>query len=476
MSRLVVRSTNSTSSGSSLSRSIQATSLGELALPRSAGRSPRPARRQDPPSLPRRQSSFPERALALWQPALSNEEIDDPVESFTGLQVGEEKGPRAAHALRVTPHDLEVGADQRRQIDLVDDQKVRSGDAGSALARDLVAGRDIDHVDRQIGELGREGGGKVVAARFDQHQVETREQPVHLGHRGKVDRGVLADSGVRAAAGLDTADPFGRQCPAPDQKFGVLTGIDIVGDRRDLPMLAHPLAQPIHQRGLAGSDRAADPDPQRIALCLGYHDRKSLEYCVSCAIEARSTAIVAVPKQAGSRVTASATALPMMVASAARIRWPSVWPTIPRRSPAETRLAVIACRYAVNAQPRGMPARPVAAPAAAGWHTPSPASPSIAAQRSRNGSAQAVRQVEKKASPCAVASSAISAVARNTTPRRLVAINASRFCAEAARCASRSVSASIRPAPWVRIAAIQPRRVSRSRTRPFAAAVSRPCE
>ena len=43
---------------------------------------------------------------------------------------------------------------------------------GPPLRRDLVAGRDVDDVDREIGELGREGRGEVVAAGFDQHQIE----------------------------------------------------------------------------------------------------------------------------------------------------------------------------------------------------------------------------------------------------------------------------------------------------------------
>ena len=57
------------------------------------------------------------------------------------LQIGEDEGPLAAHLARVAVHHLEVGADQRREIDLVDDQQVGAGDAGPALARDLVAGR-----------------------------------------------------------------------------------------------------------------------------------------------------------------------------------------------------------------------------------------------------------------------------------------------------------------------------------------------
>src|SRR4029079_9020493 len=99
-------------------------------------------------------------------------------------------------------HHLQRGADMRRQIGLVDDQEIRPRDAGAALGGNLVAGGDVDHVDGQIGKLRRKGGGEVVAAGLDQHQVEVGKFSAHVGNSSKVDRGVLADRGVRAAAGL----------------------------------------------------------------------------------------------------------------------------------------------------------------------------------------------------------------------------------------------------------------------------------
>ncbi len=180
------------------------------------------------------------------------------------LRLVKTKRALAAHPPRVAVHDFEAGADQGCQIGLVDDEQVGAGDARAALARDLVAGGDVDDVDRQIGEFGRKGRGKVVAARFDQDQVELREQPVHLGDRGEVDRGVLADRGMRAAAGLDAADALGRQGAAPGQEFGVLAGVDVVGDRGDLETAAHrlctanPSARSCPSRPVRRSRPAAD--------------------------------------------------------------------------------------------------------------------------------------------------------------------------------------------------------------------------
>src|SRR5205085_1948428 len=115
-------------------------------------------------------------------------------------------------------------------------------------------------------------------------------------------------------------------------------------DRDQLEPPAHSLAQPVHQRGLARADRTADADPQRVLLRLRGHERNSLEYCVSCAIEARSRAKVAAPKSAGSPAIAASVARATTGSSAARMRCPSVWPISPSRKPADIRLAAKACR------------------------------------------------------------------------------------------------------------------------------------
>jgi hypothetical protein len=39
----------------------------------------------------------------------------------------------------------------RRQVGLVDDEQIRAGDAGAALARDLLALGHVDHVDGEVG-------------------------------------------------------------------------------------------------------------------------------------------------------------------------------------------------------------------------------------------------------------------------------------------------------------------------------------
>ena len=77
---------------------------------------------------------------------------------------------------------------------------------GPPLRGILSPADDVDHVEREVGQLRAEGRGEIVAAGFDEDEVEAREAPAHLVDRREVDRGVLADRGVRAAAGLDADD------------------------------------------------------------------------------------------------------------------------------------------------------------------------------------------------------------------------------------------------------------------------------
>ena len=67
----------------------------------------------------------------------------------------------SAHRGGVAAHDVEVGADHRREVGLVDDEQVGGGHAGPALARHLVPAGDVDdedlHVDEPVAEATRSG-------------------------------------------------------------------------------------------------------------------------------------------------------------------------------------------------------------------------------------------------------------------------------------------------------------------------------
>ena len=129
---------------------------------------------------------------------------------------------------------------------------------------------------------------------------------------------------MRAAAGLDTRDALGRERAAPHQIVGVPLGVDVVGDGRDLVAVAQPLAERVHQRGLAGADRPANADTQRTVGIAFRHDRNSLVYCVSCRMLAMSARNAAPPTSASGVASARAAHPATTDSSAARTRWPSV--------------------------------------------------------------------------------------------------------------------------------------------------------
>ena len=84
-----------------------------------------------------------------------------------------------------------------------------AGDARSALARDLVAGGDVDDVDGDVGEFRAKGRRQVVAAGFHEDDSRPGKRALISADRREIDRGVLADRGMRAAAGLDAEDAVG---------------------------------------------------------------------------------------------------------------------------------------------------------------------------------------------------------------------------------------------------------------------------
>src|SRR5262245_51813828 len=161
-----------------------------------------------------------------------------------------------------------------------------------------------------------------------------------------MDLSVLADRGVRAAAGLDPRDTLGGKRAGAHEIFGVPLGVDVVGDGGDLVAGAQRLAQRVHQRGLARADRAADADAEG-AVGIG-HDWSQLlnsrVYWVSCRMLARSARKLAAPTSSRAVTSARAAVARTTGSSAAKMRCPSVCPSGTSRTPADTRLTASACR------------------------------------------------------------------------------------------------------------------------------------
>jgi hypothetical protein len=134
--------------------------------------------------------------------------------SRPGLEVGHGVGSVGTHALGVGAHHVEVGAHMRSEVGFVDDEQVALGDAGAALARNFFAAGHVDDVDRQVAEFRAEGGGQVVTTGLDEHDVGIGKLLQHAVDRFEIDRGIFADGGVRAAAGLHAQNALGLQRPA----------------------------------------------------------------------------------------------------------------------------------------------------------------------------------------------------------------------------------------------------------------------
>src|SRR3984893_5154832 len=110
--------------------------------------------------------------IAALQPTLVLDKTDDLVDALSRAQIAQDERPRAAHAPGVALHDRERGADVGRELDLVDHKQVGPRDGRTAFGRNLVAGGNVDDVERQVRELRRKGRRQVVAAGFDQNEIE----------------------------------------------------------------------------------------------------------------------------------------------------------------------------------------------------------------------------------------------------------------------------------------------------------------
>ena len=169
------------------------------------------------------------------------------------------------HLLRVARHNAKVRLHGRREIGLVDDEQVTLCNARPALARDLVAARDVDYLDRVICKLTAIARCEIVAAGFDEQQFRV-EQAVQFFKGHQVRRNVLSNRGVRTATRLDRANAFRRQRTVARQKFAILLGKNVVGHDADVSLVAQPQAELKHKRSLAAADRSADADGERASL------------------------------------------------------------------------------------------------------------------------------------------------------------------------------------------------------------------
>ena len=69
--------------------------------------------------------------------------VQDVFQSVTGAAVGEQIRFFASHQVQIAAHDIQIGADVRSKVSLVDHQQVGLGNSLAAFAGDFVAGGDV---------------------------------------------------------------------------------------------------------------------------------------------------------------------------------------------------------------------------------------------------------------------------------------------------------------------------------------------
>ncbi len=105
------------------------------------------------------------RDLRHGEAAILDDEVDDFLKALAAREVGEAEGGRLPRCFAgVALHHVEIDVHIGSEVALVDDEEVGAGDAGAALPWDLLALADRDDVEREVGEVGREGGREIVAA------------------------------------------------------------------------------------------------------------------------------------------------------------------------------------------------------------------------------------------------------------------------------------------------------------------------
>ena len=196
--------------------------------------------------------------------SVGDERLEDPLahgRDRRGIGPGErDDRPPVTGRTPLALHPVDVDADIRGEICLVDDEQVGAGDARPTLADDVPSPGDVEHEDLRVDERGRERRGEVVPAGLDEHKIQGREILLEVLDREEVHRHVVADRRVRAGAGLDGPDSRGVEHPGGAQHPGVLVGVDVVRHDAEGQLITEFAAQHPDERGLAGAHRPGDTE------------------------------------------------------------------------------------------------------------------------------------------------------------------------------------------------------------------------
>jgi hypothetical protein len=127
-----------------------------------------------------------------------------------------------AYLARITLHHTQIRTHSLGQINLVNHQQVTTRNPRPSLAWHLVAARNVDYVDDEIGELARVVCLEVVASRLTLQQIGVDFSLEGL-QREQVGADVFAHGGVWASAGFDGLDALWGEGFVAGEEFGVFS-------------------------------------------------------------------------------------------------------------------------------------------------------------------------------------------------------------------------------------------------------------
>src|SRR5258706_16307682 len=121
--------------------------------------------------------------LVCWCFEMLLQPCENGVQACTILEVGEDERTFAAHTPRVTLHHFQRSSHVRCQVNFVDDQQIGASDARATFARDFIATRNIDHVDKHVHQFRAESGSQVVATALDKNEFKSSQALFQIGNR-----------------------------------------------------------------------------------------------------------------------------------------------------------------------------------------------------------------------------------------------------------------------------------------------------
>ena len=96
--------------------------------------------------------------------------MDDTINSLSRCAIGGNDRPPLSYFERFFHHEFQIGTYIGSKIDLVDHQEIRLDNACAALARYVVTSSRVNHKNPVVDEIARKGGGKIIAAGFEQYE------------------------------------------------------------------------------------------------------------------------------------------------------------------------------------------------------------------------------------------------------------------------------------------------------------------